>query len=797
MAEPLRCDAPAPADHAQLYELLISELIDFAVFLIDPTGCIRSWNPGVERLLGFQENEWVGRPAHIIFTPEDRAAKKPEEEMTKAARDGRAPDIRWHQRKDGSRLFVEGTMVALKDEAGQLLGFSKVMRDITERKKTEERQAFLLRLSDALRPLRDPEAIKAAACRVLGEQLRVNRTFYAEVDGDDWVVADGYTQGVAPLPPGRYRADTYGHRIMETFRAGKQMVFYDARSDPGFSPAEREAHVAIKILGSGSVPLVKEGKLAAILTVHSAEPRNWIEDDMVLVEETAERTWAAVERARAEAALRASEAKYRTLFESMDEGFCIIQMLFDENGTAHDYRFLEANPAFEEQSGLRGAIGKTIRELVPSIEPSWVELYGQVALTGEPTRFDANVESMGRWFDIYAFRIGGAQERQMAVLFNDSTAKKAAEAERQRLLQEVQAERQRLGQVFARAPVAIAVFRGRDLVVEMANPPYQALLQGREVVGRRFADVMPDLGQEVWDVFHHVMDTGEPYAANEWHIPYDSDLDGVLEDHWFNVAFHPLREPDGTVFGFVSVLTEVTTQVRARQELERVNRGLEEFAHVASHDLQEPLRMVNSYSQLLVRRFDQEATDEQREFVGFIQHGVTRMEKLIRDLLSYSRTVHTVDERVRSEASLEESLGQALTAVDTRVAETGAVILHEPLPTVRGDTTQLAHVFQNLLSNALKYRKPERPPEVHINALQQEGQWVISVRDNGIGFDPHQAERIFGLFRRLHTEAEYPGTGLGLAICQRIVERYGGKIWAESKPGVGSTFFFSLPMVQA
>ena len=137
MVETLHCDYPTQVNHAQLYELLVSELNDFVVFLIDPDGCIVSWNPGVERLLGYLEPEWVQRPAHIIFTPEDRAARKPEEEMATAARDGRAPDIRWHQRKDGSRLFVDGTIVALKDSCGKLLGFSKMMRDITESKRAE------------------------------------------------------------------------------------------------------------------------------------------------------------------------------------------------------------------------------------------------------------------------------------------------------------------------------------------------------------------------------------------------------------------------------------------------------------------------------------------------------------------------------------------------------------------------------------------------------------------------------------------------------------------------------------
>jgi light-regulated signal transduction histidine kinase (bacteriophytochrome) len=258
------------------------------------------------------------------------------------------------------------------------------------------------------------------------------------------------------------------------------------------------------------------------------------------------------------------------------------------------------------------------------------------------------------------------------------------------------------------------------------------------------------------------------------------------------VLYHPLREADGAISGIVAVTVDVTHQVRARQELERVNRGLEEFAHVASHDLQEPLRMVHSYSQLLARRLG-DLTEEQKEFVGFIQSSVKRMERLIKDLLSYSRTVHTVGEMVTSDANLEEALRLALSQIESRAAETGAVITHEPLPTVRGNVTQLSHVFQNLLSNALKYQKPGQPPEVQIHARRQEEEWVISVRDNGIGFDPRQAERIFGLFKRLHREDEYPGTGLGLAICKRIIERYGGRIWAESGPGVGSTFHFSLP----
>jgi light-regulated signal transduction histidine kinase (bacteriophytochrome) len=294
----------------------------------------------------------------------------------------------------------------------------------------------------------------------------------------------------------------------------------------------------------------------------------------------------------------------------------------------------------------------------------------------------------------------------------------------------------------------------------------------------------------VWDALENVMRTGEPFVREDFYVPYDQNGDGTVEDHWFNVVYHPFREVDGTVSGMVAVCSDVTTQVLARQELERVNRELEEFAYVASHDLQEPLRMVNIYSHLLVKKFGT-GSEVAEEYASFVRQGVGRMEILIRDLLIYSRTVQR-DELPVSTADLSVALSEALDVLKPRIEENRAVILTEPLPLVRGDTKQLAHVFQNLLSNALKYRKQNVSPEIHISAVRQDKQWVVSVRDNGIGFEQQYAERIFGLFKRLHSEA-YPGTGLGLAICQRIIERYGGRIWAESEPGVGSTFSFALP----
>ena len=253
----------------------------------------------------------------------------------------------------------------------------------------------------------------------------------------------------------------------------------------------------------------------------------------------------------------------------------------------------------------------------------------------------------------------------------------------------------------------------------------------------------------------------------------------------------PVKDSKGNVVRWFGTNTDITGQRRTEEHLRRINRDLEEFSYVASHDLQEPLRMVNIYTQLMC---DQNGTSKEdlEQFSGFVLKGVKRMETLIQDLLAFSRTVHT-EELIIGEADLSGAFEEALSVLKTRVEETGARITVSALPTTRGDTAQMAHVFQNVLSNALKYLKPDVTPQIDVAARRDIGKWVISIRDNGIGFEPQHAERIFGLFKRLHKD-EYPGTGLGLAICKRIVERYGGQMWAESA-GEGATFHFSLPCV--
>jgi PAS domain S-box-containing protein len=264
------------------------------------------------------------------------------------------------------------------------------------------------------------------------------------------------------------------------------------------------------------------------------------------------------------------------------------------------------------------------------------------------------------------------------------------------------------------------------------------------------------------------------------------------EWRWVIATAGPRHDQNGEFLGYIVTTLDISERRRMEDEMRRVNTELEEFGYVASHDLQEPLRTVNIFVQKLLEKHP--ATDaDTRQYADFIRRGVERMEQLIRDLLSYSRTSRQ-EMHPPQRFPLSVAVDLAKEILRDRIHACGAEIVSGTLPDVMGDVTQLAQVFQNLLSNALKYAKAGLPPRVEISAETSGRNLVIRIQDSGIGFDQKHAERVFGLFKRLHRD-EYPGTGLGLAICKRIIERAGGRIWAESSPGVGSVFSFSLPAV--
>jgi PAS domain S-box-containing protein len=261
------------------------------------------------------------------------------------------------------------------------------------------------------------------------------------------------------------------------------------------------------------------------------------------------------------------------------------------------------------------------------------------------------------------------------------------------------------------------------------------------------------------------------------------------------ISLSPLETREGLLV--TAAIRDITDRQCAEEELRqkaielaRYNAELQQFAYVSSHDLQEPLRMICSFVELLSTHYMDRLDDKARRWMSFAVQGAVRMKQLINDLLEF----HQVETRGKpfAPADANTTFTNALQMHQQTIQETGAVVTSDPLPTILVDASQLTLVFQNLIANAIKFRGCQSP-EVHVEAQRQEGEWQFSVRDNGIGIDPQFAERIFVIFQRLHTREEYPGTGIGLALCKKVIERHGGHIWVESQPGLGATFFFTIP----
>ncbi|MDP8990914.1 MAG: PAS domain S-box protein, partial [Acidobacteriota bacterium] len=268
-----------------------------------------------------------------------------------------------------------------------------------------------------------------------------------------------------------------------------------------------------------------------------------------------------------------------------------------------------------------------------------------------------------------------------------------------------------------------------------------------------------------------------------------------------SLTVSPVRDASGKVVGASKVARDVTAREMQEQALReanaalmRANGDLQQFAYSASHDLQEPIRSISVYGEMLSQRYRDRLDAKGLQYLSFMTTGAHHMEMLVKDLLAYTQTSETVSEPGPVDANV--ALEQALANVAEAIRESGAVVSHDALPTVRMHEVELRQLFQNIVGNAIKYRSEEQAPRIHVTARLEDGRWLFAIRDNGIGIAPAYKDSIFGIFKRLHTDSKYSGTGIGLAICQKIVERNGGRIWVESEVGQGATFFFSVPRME-
>lgn len=507
---PLSSADPESIDE-RFYALMTTQITAFAVFVVNDQGCIVTWNAGVEKIIGYQRDEFVGLPFNSLFTAKDILTNQPKEELSRAYRDGMSDDVRWHVRKDGSLFWCDGVLYALKNTEGEFLGYAKIMRDATARRESE-----------------------IALQRILGQSARRAAQLNAIL---------------ANMPDAVYVGD-----------------------ESGISECNERAYTMLGLKRK--------------------------EDLQQSVAELAETT--------------------RTSF----------------------------------------------------------------ANTNEPVPFEAL--------------------------------------------------------------------------------PFVKALHGEE---------------SVEELSMRRLDTGEELVVR--------------------CSAAPVRV-EGNVIGAVAVNADITHEKlieREREELllalRRSNEELSQFAYVVSHDLQAPLRAVTGFTQLLQRRYENKLDADAQFLISSILEGTQNMNQLIHAVLQYARAGQ------QSPALQLVGLGAVVDAVKLtltdEIRETGAqIVCLTDMPAVETDWVQILQVFQNLISNALRFRRPDVPPHIKISSCTEEAEWVVSIEDNGIGIDAAYFERIFEPLKRLHGR-EIPGTGIGLAICRKVLERFGGRIWVESEPGVGSKFSFTLP----
>jgi len=457
-------------------------------------------------------------------------------------------------------------------------------------------------------------------------------------------------------------------------------------------------------------------------------------------------------------------------------------------------QFVYANKTLLQlwQKSLEEARGKTLAELgyPPEFVRKVLRQFRAVMKTREPIRDEASLSypAQGpRQYEYILVPIFGESGEVEAIAGStrDITERHEARAALEKVNRDLEAARQQL----------IAIFESMTDAFFALDNDWRFTYVNREAETVLFRTREELLGKNVWEEFAPAVDStfySEYRRAKDQQVPVEFEEYYAPLKIWLEVRAYPSSEGLGVYFHDVTERKAAQEALRRQaEELARTNADLEHFAYAAAHDLQEPLRMVSIFTQLLGRKYSGQLDEQADAYITHAVEGAKRMEMLVRDLLAYTR-VAVAGEEARAEVDAEKALAKTLASLAAAISQSGAVITHTSLPPVSMQEVHLQQLFQNLIGNAIKYRSKDTP-RIHISAAEHDGMWRFAVQDNGIGIEDQYKEQIFGLFKRLHSQHEYEGTGIGLAICQKIVQRYNGRIWVESKPGEGSTFFFTVP----
>ena len=746
-----------------------------------------SWSDEVYRIFGLQPQEFDATYDAFLDNvhPNDREAV--DEAYSGSIRDGQDTyeiEHRIVRKSNGEVRIVHEKCEHFRDITGRIIRSVGMVHDITERKLAE--QALI-----------ESEIKYRSLYSSMSEGVALHEIIYnLDQDPVDYIIAD-INQSYEDIT-GLNRSEVVGKKASELYGIDEPpyMEIYARVAETGepiqfetyFEPMDKYFNISVTSPEKGKFYTIFEDITKRKRT--EEELNNYREHLESLVEIRTEELENSYE------SLKESEEHYLTLFNSIDEGFCTVEVIFDSRNKPVDYKFLEVNPAFEGQTGLINATGKLMRDLAPDHEEHWFEIYGKVALTGQSTRFVNEAKALNRWYDVYAFKVGDIESREVAILFNDIT--KFTETESALKLSNI------YNRSLIEASLDPLVTIGSNGKITDVNTSTENVIgiKREELIGTDFSDYFTE-PKKAREGYMKVFKDG--FVVN---YPLEiKNKNGNITPVEYNASVY--KNEFGEVIGVFAAARDITGMKNAEQklkeyqdtledkvekrtqELARSNKELEQFAYITSHDLREPLRMITSFLQLLERRYKDQLDQDANEFIGFAVDGAKRLDRMTNDLLLYSRI--TSQKREITPVNFEEVLGHALTNLKVPIEENNAIITHDPLPTIKGDEQLKVQLFQNIVGNAIKYRSQENP-KIHISATKEKNQYLFSIKDNGIGISPEHLERIFTIFQRLHTHDEYEGTGIGLAIAQKIVHQQGGQIWAESELGKGTTFYFTIPI---
>jgi PAS domain S-box-containing protein len=727
-----------------------------AMVVVNQSGYIVLLNVQAERRFGYRRDELVGQTVKSII-PEG-FAERLIADGTRTAAEALAQQIGTGlelngRRKDGSEFPIEIMLSPLESSEGILV--TAAIRDITVRKKAEKHLAQMEgRYRGLLEAAPDAMVVVNPSGKIVLLNVQAERQF-------------GYR-----------RDELVGQKVKSIIPEGfaERLIADDTRTDA--EALAQQIGTGLELNGrrkdGSEFPI--EIMLSPLKSSEGILVTAAIRDITV--------------RKEAEKHLAQMEGRYRGLLEAAPDAMVVVNQSGD---------IVLLNVQAERQFGYRRdeLVGQRVKSIIPE---GFAE---RLIADGTRTAAEALAQQIGTGLELNGRRKDGSEfpiEIMLSPLQSAEgilvTAAIRDITERKQVEDVLRQNEERFRLIVSNVKDYANIMLDTEGLIVSWNQGAERIkgYRAEEIIGQHFSRfyTAEDLRNGVpARELKQATETGR-FEGEGWRVRKDGSR------FLANIVITALRDEKGRLRGFGKITRDITERRQAEEalmktmtELKRSNEELGQFAYVASHDLQEPLRMVASYTQLLAQRYKGQLDSDADEFIGYAVDGCDRMQRLIQDLLSYSRAGTNIG--ALREISGEKALEESLANLQVTIKESGAVVTHDSLPAIMTDDAQLVLLFQNLIGNAIKYHGTESP-RVHVSATNNAGQeWIFSVRDNGLGIEPQYFKRIFILFQRLHGQKEFEGTGIGLAMCKKIVDRLGGRIWVESQPNLGSTFFFTLP----